>query len=182
MITSDEQTQTGAWAWGTRRTVQSPWRGQRESLARIAGQHCARNRNLFGQRRDALAHFAVGHAQRIVLCSITASANAERESPRSDRVERRRNLRGERWMPLRNVEHQRADMQIRAQCQCGGGEACCLKHRSIWRTTPHQVIPDPEPINRCCRQERSGAQPGISPEADGAEGDADWEWRSSRHV
>ena len=85
-------------------------------------------------------------------------------------------------MPLRHVEHQRADAQIRVQHQCGGGEACRLKNRAIWGTTPHQVIPDPEPINRRCSQERSGAQPRISLETDGAERNADWERRSSPHV
>jgi hypothetical protein len=181
MVTSDEQAQTGAWTWGTRRTVQTPWHGQRESLDRIAAQHCARNRNLFSQRRDALPHFAVGHAQRIMLCSITASTDAERESPRSNCVERRRNLCGERWMPLRHIEHKRADAQIRAECECSGGQRGRLEHGTLRRTAPHQVIPDPEAINRRCCKPRSGAQPSISFEADGAEGDADPERRSSRH-
>jgi hypothetical protein len=84
-------------------------------------------------------------------------------------------------MPLCNVEHQRADMQIRVQRECGGDQRGRLKHWAIWRATPHQVIPDPEAINRRCGQERSGAHPGISLETDGAEGDADGERRGPRH-
>jgi hypothetical protein len=110
MIASDEQAHTGPWTWRARRSIQAPWRVEREPLARIATQHGARNRNLLGQRRDALAHLAVGHTQRIVLRSITPSTDAERESPRSNCVECRRNLCGERWMPLRDIKHQRADM------------------------------------------------------------------------
>jgi hypothetical protein len=88
----------------------------------LAVQHRARNGNLFGQRRNALTHLAVGHPQRIVLGSIAASADAEGESPRSDRVERRRNLCGERRVPLRDIEHQCADMQIRSERECGRGQ------------------------------------------------------------
>jgi hypothetical protein len=121
MVARDEQAQTGTWAWGTRRTVQSPWRALCEALARVTAQHGARNRNLFGQRRNALTHLAVRHAKRVVLGSITASANAERESPRSDRIERRRNLCGERWMPLRHIKHERANVQIRIQGESRSG-------------------------------------------------------------
>jgi hypothetical protein len=92
-----------------------------------------------------------------VLYSITTSTDAERESPRSDRVERRRNLCGERWVPLRHIEDQRADMQIRMLRECGGSEACPLKHRALRRTAPHQVIPDPEAIYRPGGQERSSS-------------------------
>jgi len=43
------------------------------------------------------------------------------------------------------------------------------------------VIPDPEAINRRCGQERSGAQPLIPFQTNGAESDADWNRRGSRH-
>ena len=60
-------------------------------------------------------------------------------------------------MPLRHIEHQRADMQIRILRECGGSEGCPLKHWALRRATPHQVIPDPEAIYRPGGQERSSA-------------------------
>ena len=93
MIARDKQAHAGAWPWGARRTGQSPWCSERDALARIAAQHGTCNGNLFGQRRNALTHLAIRHAKRIVLGSITASANAECESCRGNRIECRRNLR-----------------------------------------------------------------------------------------
>ena len=84
-------------------------------------------------------------------------------------------------MPLRHIEHQRADAQIRAQRQCGGGQRGRLKHGALWCATAHEVIPDPEAINGRCGQERSGAQPCIPFKANGAESNADWNRRGSRH-
>jgi hypothetical protein len=75
-------------------------------------------------------------------------------------------------MPLRHINHQRANVQIRILRKCCCGQRCCLKHWAIRRTAPHQVIPDPEAIDRRCGQERSGAQPGIPLETNGAESDA----------
>ena len=122
MVACDKQAHAVAWAWGARGSAQAPCRAERDALARIAVQHRARNGNLFGERRNALTHLAVGHPQRIVLGSIAASADPKGESPRSDRVERRRNLCGERRMSLCDIEHQGADMQIRTERECGGGQ------------------------------------------------------------
>jgi hypothetical protein len=60
-------------------------------------------------------------------------------------------------MSLCHIKHQRADMQIRILCECGGSEACSLKHWALGRTAPHQVIPDPEAIYRRGGQERSSS-------------------------
>ena len=114
--------------------------------------------------------------------SIAARTDTKCESPRSECVEGRRNLCGERWMPLRDIEHQRADAQVRTERQCGGGQRGRLKHGTLWRATAHEVIPDPEAINRRCGEECSGAQPCIPFKADGAESNADWRRRGSRHV
>jgi hypothetical protein len=121
VIASNQQPQTIAWTWGARRTVQSPWRALCEALVRIATQHGACNGNLSGERSNALSYLAIGHAQRIVLGSITASANTERESAGSNRIECRRDLCGEGWVPLRHIEHERANVQIRIQRESRSG-------------------------------------------------------------
>jgi hypothetical protein len=122
MVPCDKQAHAGTGAWGTRGSAQAPWCGERDALAWIAAQHRARNGNLFGERRNALVHLAVGHPQRIVLGSIAARADAKGESSRGDRIERCRDLCRECGMPLRDIEHQRADMQIRTERQCSGGQ------------------------------------------------------------
>ena len=106
-------------------------------------QHGPRQCDLSRQRFDPIGNIAVGHAERVVFRRVTTRANAQRKTTGRDRVEGCRNLCHERWMSLRHIEDEGANLQRWMLCQGGCRQRGCLEHRALWCATPHEVIPDP---------------------------------------
>ena len=86
-----------------------------------------------------------------MLSRITTSAESNKKSIRCERCDGGDRLYNERRGSLGDIKHQRANTECRVPSECCGRECQRLKDGTLWRATPHQVIPNPDACDRQLR-------------------------------
>ena len=117
----------------------------------VAFKQCAEDGNGLRELRQPLSAAAVWDAERLMLSRITTSAESNKESTRCERGDGGDRLCNKRRMALGNIKHQRADAECWVPSECRRRECQRLKDGTLWRATPHQVIPNPDACDRQLR-------------------------------